>query len=169
MFLLLNILWVILDWSLFLSSPNKDNTNFQILVNAILLLATLMTANLNSEVVFILGMSIFIINLLVSLPMIVMANASDRGISKYKVKNVTNDSNSISKSEYFTLIFPWRSYHFKNVTLNPKFINKYYELQNKEKRNFFEYVTFTFLKEYFYFKSIYSFHIVKREQHRKGY
>ena len=28
MFLLLNILWVILDWSLFLSSPNKDNTNF---------------------------------------------------------------------------------------------------------------------------------------------
>lgn len=30
MFLLLNILWVILDWSLFLNSPNKDNTNFQI-------------------------------------------------------------------------------------------------------------------------------------------
>ena len=60
MFLLLNLLWVVLDWSLFLSSPNKDNTNFQILVNAILLLATLMTANLNSEIVFILGMSIFI-------------------------------------------------------------------------------------------------------------
>lgn len=55
MFLLLNILWVILDWSLFLSSPNKDNTNFQILVNAILLLATLKTVNLNSEIVFILG------------------------------------------------------------------------------------------------------------------
>ena len=51
MFLLLNILWVILDWSLFLSSPNKDNTNFQILVNAILLLATLKTVNLNSEIV----------------------------------------------------------------------------------------------------------------------
>lgn len=79
MFLLLNLLWVVLDWSLFLSSPNKDNTNFQILVNVILLLATLMTANLNSEIVFILGMSIFILNLLVSLPMIVMANASDRG------------------------------------------------------------------------------------------
>lgn len=79
MFLLLNILWVVLDWTLFLSTPNKDNTNFQILTNAILLLATLMTVNLNSEIVFILGMSIFIINLLVSLPMIVMANASDRG------------------------------------------------------------------------------------------
>lgn len=59
MFLLLNLLWVVLDWSLFLSSPNKDNTNFQILVNAILLLATLMTANLNSEIVFVLGMSIY--------------------------------------------------------------------------------------------------------------
>lgn len=75
---------------------------------------------------------------------------------------VHNETNSISKSEYFTLIFPWRSYHFKNVTLNPKFINKYYELQNKEKRNFFEYVTFTFLKEYFYFKSVKSYYIVKR-------
>lgn len=103
MFLLLNILWVILDWSLFLSSPNKDNTNFQILVNAILLLATLMTVNLNSEIVFILGMSIFILNLLVSLPMIVMANASDRVTSEYKVENITNDSNS--KSENITLIF----------------------------------------------------------------
>lgn len=84
MFLLLNLLWVVLDWSLFLSSPNKDNTNFQILVNAILLLATLMTANLNSEIVFILGMSIFILNLLVSLPMIVMANASDRELLNIK-------------------------------------------------------------------------------------
>lgn len=106
MFLLLNLLWVVLDWSLFLSSPNKDNTNFQILVNAILLLATLMTANLNSEIVFILGMSIFILNLLVSLPMIVMANASDRGTSEYKVENSTNESNSISKSENITLTFP---------------------------------------------------------------
>lgn len=84
MFLLLNLLWVVLDWSLFLSSPNKDNTNFQILVNAILLLATLMTANLNSEIVFVLGMSIFILNLLVSLPMIVMANASDRELLNIK-------------------------------------------------------------------------------------
>lgn len=105
MFLLLNLLWVVLDWSLFLSSPNKDNTNFQILVNVVLLLATLMTANLNSEIVFVLGMSIFILNLLVSLPMIVMANASDRGTSEYKVENTTNESNSISKSENITLIF----------------------------------------------------------------
>lgn len=133
MFLLLNILWVVLDWTLFLSTPNKDNTNFQILTNAILLLATLMTVNLNSEIVFILGMSIFIINLLVSLPMIVMANASDRGTSKYEVDNTTNNSNSISKSENITLIFPWRSYHFKHTTLNPKFIEKYYKLQNKKK------------------------------------
>ena len=161
MFLLLNLLWVVLDWSLFLSSPNKDNTNFQILVNVVLLLATLMTANLNSEIVFVLGMSIFILNLLVSLPMIVMANASDRGTSEYKVENTTNESNSISKSENITLIFPWRCYHFKNTTLNPKFIAKYYKLQNK-KRNFFEYVIFTFLKEYFYFKSVKSYYIVKR-------
>lgn len=149
MFLLLNLLWVVLDWSLFLSSPNKDNTNFQILVNAILLLATLMTANLNSEIVFVLGMSIFILNLLVSLPMIVMANASDRGTSEYKVENSTNESNSISKSENITLTFPWRSYNFRNVTLNPKFIENITNYKIKKKETSLNILLLLFLKNIF--------------------
>lgn len=165
MFLILNLLWIVIDWSFFMSSsnPNEDNTNFQILVSFISLLATLMTANINSEIVFVVGMSVFLFNLLVSLPMIFLMNnsISSKKSSEYKAKITTNETNSISENETITLIFPWRGYHFGNTTLNPKFINKYYELQNKEKRNFFEYSTFTLLKEYFYFKSLKSYYIRK--------
>lgn len=163
MFLILNLLWIIIYFTLSFNSPNKDNTNFQILVSFILLLSTLIFANPNSEIVFLFGSSLFILNLFYNLPWILIAN-SDRKRSRYKIKNITNNySNSISEQDnIITLIFPWRSYHFKNTTLNPKFIAKYYKLQNKEKRNFFEYVIFTFLKEYFYFKSVKSYYIRKR-------
>ena len=64
------------------------------------------------------------------------------------------------------IILPFCHHDFSKVTLNPKFVAKYYDLQDR-KRNFTEFITFTFLKEYFYFKSIKSFYLVKREQHRK--
>lgn len=163
MFLFLNLLWIVIYFVLFFNSSNEDNTNFQVLVSFISLLATLIFANPNSEIVFLFGSSLFILNLFYNLPWILIAN-SDRKRSRYKINNITtNCSNSISEQDnIITLIFPWRSYHFKNTTLNPKFIAKYYKLQNKEKRNFFEYVIFTFLKEYFYFKSVKSYYIVKR-------
>lgn len=163
MFLFLNLLLIVIYFVLFFNSPNEDNTNFQVLVSFISLLATLIFANPNSEIVFLFGSSLFILNLFYNLPWILIAN-SDRKRSRYKIKNITtNYSNSISEQDnIITLIFPWRSYQFKNTTLNPKFIAKYYKLQNKEKRNFFEYVIFTFLKEYFYFKSVKSYYIRKR-------
>ena len=163
MFLFLNLLWIVIYFVLFFNSPNEDNTNFQVLVSFISLLATLIFVNPNSEIVFLFGSSLFILNLFYNLPWILIAN-SDRKRSKYKIKNITtNYSNSISEQDnIITLIFPWRSHHFKNTTLNPKFIAKYYKLQNQEKRNFFEYISFTLLKEYFYFKSVKSYYIRKQ-------
>lgn len=161
MFLLLNVLWIIIYFVLFFNSPNEDNTNFQILVSIVLLLSSLIFVNPNSEIVFLFGSSLFVMNLFYNLPWIFIAN-SDRKRSMYKMKNITNDSNSISEAKNITLIFPWRSYNFRNVALNPNFVQEYYKLQNKEKRNFFEYITFTLLKEYFYFKSVKSYYIRKR-------
>ena len=74
-------------------------------------------------------------------------------------------SNYISEQDV-KIILPFCHHDFSKVTLNPKFVAKYYDLQDR-KRNFTEFITFTFLKEYFYFKSIKSFYLVKREQHRK--
>lgn len=74
-------------------------------------------------------------------------------------------SNYISEQDV-KIILPFCHHDFSKVTLNPKFVAKYYDLQDR-KRNFTEFIAFTFLKEYFYFKSIKSFYLVKREQHRK--
>ena len=161
MFLFLNLLWIVIYFVLFFNSPNKDNTNFQVLVSFISLLATLIFANHSSAITMLFGSSVFILNLFYNFPCILIAT-SDRKISKYKIKNTLNDSNSISEAKNITLTFPWRSYNFRNVALNPNFVQEYYKLQNKEKRNFFEYITFTLLKEYFYFKSVKSYYIVKR-------
>lgn len=73
-------------------------------------------------------------------------------------------SNYISEQDV-KIILPFCHHDFSKVTLNPKFVAKYYDLQDR-KRNFTEFIAFTFLKEYFYFKSIKSFYLVKREQHR---
>ena len=78
---------------------------------------------------------------------------------------VHNETNSISKNDK-RLILPFCKCDFSKVTLNPKFVAKYYDLQDR-KRSFTEFITFTFLKEYFYFKSLKSFYLVKREQNRK--
>ena len=78
---------------------------------------------------------------------------------------IHDESDSISKNDK-RLMLQFCKSDFSKVTLNPKFVAKYYDLQDR-KRNFTEFITFTFLKEYFYFKSIKSFYLVKREQHRK--
>ncbi len=78
---------------------------------------------------------------------------------------VHNETNSISKNDK-RLILPFCKCDFSKVTLNPKFVAKYYDLQDR-KRSFTESITFTFLKEYFYFKSFKNFYLVKREQNRK--
>ena len=160
MFLFLNLLWIVIYFLLFFNSPNEDNTNFQVLVSFILLLATLIFANHSSAITMLFGSSVFILNLFYNFPWILIAT-SDRKNSKYKIKNILNNSNSISETKNITLTFPWRSYNFRNVALNPNFVQEYYKLQNKEKRNFFEYISFTLLKEYFYFKSFKSYYIKK--------
>ena len=78
---------------------------------------------------------------------------------------IHDESDSISKNDKI-LMLQFCKCDFSKVTLNQKFVDKYYDLQGR-KRNFTEFITFTFLKEYFYFKSIKSFYLVKREQHRK--
>lgn len=85
--------------------------------------------------------------------------------ASYKIDNKFN----FISEPYILLSFPWGKYDFSKVTLNQKFIVKYYELQNKS-RSFLEFLIFTFLKEYFYFKSVISFYLVSKEKkHRKDY
>ena len=66
--------------------------------------------------------------------------------ASYKIDNKFN----FISEPYILLSFPWGKYDFSKVTLNQKFIVKYYELQNKS-RSFLEFLIFNFLKGIFLF------------------
>ena len=163
MIIALNILAFV--FLLFLvKSPNKGITSFQFMLPSIVIIvdniveATYNPAYLSTSWFQIL----FVCNLFLWLFIGVSSDSQES--ASYK----DNKFNFISEP-YIVLNFPWGKYDFSKVTLNQKFIVKYYELQNKS-RSFLEFLIFTFLKEYFYFKSVVSFHLVSKEKkHRKDY
>ena len=159
-FILLNILIFIILISVWFN-PNGSFTNFQYF-----------------SILFLIYGSIFFIKSLSSIFLIFFCpmfngvlwsaiSLSGRYCNDSDKISVTvhNETNSISKNDK-RLILPFCKCDFSKVTLNPKFVAKYYDLQDR-KRSFTESIIFTFLKEYFYFKSFKSFYLVKREQNRK--
>ena len=164
MIIALNILAFI--FLLFLvQSPNKGITSFQFMLPSIVIVvdniaeATYNPAYLNTAWFQIL----FGCNILLWLFIGVSSDSQES--ASYKIDNKFN----FISEPYILLNFPWGKYDFSKVTLNQKFIIKYYELQNKS-RSFLEFITFTFLKEYFYFKSVMSFRLISKEKkNRKDY
>lgn len=147
------------------TSPNKGITVFQFMIPTIIIgIDNIVEATYNPAYLSTSWFQIlFVCNLLLWL-FIGVSSDSQESVS-YKIDNKFN----FISEPYIVLNFPWGKYDFSKVALNQKFIIKYYELQNKSK-NFSEFLIFTFLKEYFYFKSVVSFHLVSKERkHRKDY
>lgn len=159
-FILLNILIFIILISVWFN-PNGSFTNFQYFCILFLIYgSTIFVKSLSS--IFL----IFFCPMFNGILWSVISFSSHFCNDSDKISvTIHDESDSISKNDK-RLILPFCKCDFSKVTLNPKFVTKYYYLQNR-KRNFTEFITFTFLKEYFYFKSIKSFYLVKREQHRK--
>ena len=146
-FILLNILIFIILISVWFN-PNGSFTNFQYFCILFLIYGSPIFAKSLSSVFLIFFCSIF------------------NGVLWFVIPFSSHFCyDSISKNDK-RLILQFCKCDFSKVTLNPKFVAKYYDLQDR-KRSFTEFITFTFLKEYFYFKSLKSFYLVKREQHRK--
>ena len=144
------------------TSPNKGITSFQFMLPSIIIVVdNIVEATYNPAYLSTTWFQIlFGCNILLWL--FIGVSSDSQKSASYKINNKFN----FISEPYILLNFPWGKYDFSKVTLNQKFIIKYYELQNKNK-SFSEFLTFTFLKEYFYFKSVYSFHLVKREKHGK--
>ena len=165
-FILLNILIFIILISVWFN-PNGSFTNFQYF-----------------SILFLIYGSIFFIKSLSSIFLIFFCpmfngvlwsaiSLSGRYCNDSDKISVTvhNETNSISKNDK-RLILPFCKCDFSKVTLNPKFVAKYYQLEklnSKIKSKFSNFIIRTFLQEYFYFKSVYSFCLIKREKHRKDY
>ena len=158
---ILNLLFLLF----FLKSPNKGLTSFQFIMGSIHMFIDPFIehiyTDLANNVIF---RSLFLVNFMLWFWIDGTSEITEK--ASYKAEN---KSNSISEP-YIVLNFPWQKCDFSKVALNPKFIARYYELQQNEKSNFLEFITFTFLKEYFYFKSVISFYLVSKEiKNRKDY
>lgn len=156
-FILLNILIFIILISVWFN-PNGSFTDFQYFCILFLIYGSVIFAKSLPSVFLIFFCSIFngILWVIVSLSGHLCYDSDKISVT------IHDESDSISKNDK-RLMLQFCKCDFSKVTLNQKFIIKYYELQNKNK-SFSEFLTFTFLKEYFYFKSVYSFHLVKREK-----
>lgn len=159
-FILLNILIFIILISVWFN-PNGSFTDFQYFCILFLIYGNSIFVNSLQSVFLIFFCSIFNGILWAIIP---LSGHLCYDSDKISV-TIHDESDSISKNDK-RLMLQFCKCDFSKVNLNPKFVAKYYDLQDR-KRNFTEFITFTFLKEYFYFKSIKSFHLVKREQHRK--
>lgn len=165
-FILLNILIFIILISVWFN-PNGSFTDFQYFCILFLIYGSVIFAKSLPSVFLIFFCSIFngILWVIVSLSGHLCYDSDKISIL------VHNESDSISKNDKI-LILPFCKCDFSNVTLNPKFVAKYYQLEkskSKIKPKFSNFVIRTFLQEYFYFKSIKSFYILKREQNRKDF
>lgn len=147
------------------TSPNKGITVFQFMIPTIIIgIDNIVEATYNPAYLSTSWFQILFVCKLLLWLFIGVSSDSQESVS-YKIDNKFN----FISEPYIVLNFPWGKYDFSKVALNQKFIIKYYELQNKSK-NFSEFLIFTFLKEYFYFKSVVSFHLVSKERkHRKDY
>ena len=165
MIITLNILAFV--FLLFLvKSPNKGITGFQFMLPSIVIVVdNIVEATYNPAYLSTAWFQIlFACNILLWL-FIGVSSDSQESVS-YKIDNKFN----FISEPYILLNFPWRKCDFSKVTLNPKFVAKYYQLEklkSKIKPKFSNFIIRTFLQEYFYFKSVYSFCLVKREKHRK--
>lgn len=151
-----------------IKSPNKGVTSFQFIMSSIFLFIDPFTESVFGSFDFITGCifrGLFIANLILWL--LIGGLPNDKEETTYKIEN---NFNFISEP-YIVLNFPWGKCDFSKVTLNPKFVVKYYQLEKLEARvkpKFSNFVIRTFLQEYFYFKSVFSFYLIKREKYRKG-
>ena len=167
MVIALNILAFI--FLLFLvKSPNKGITSFQFMLPSIVIIVdNIVEATYNPAYLSTAWFQILFGCIILLWLFFVLGFDSQKSAS-YKINNKFN----FISEPYILLNFPWGKYDFSKVTLNPKFVAKYYQLEkskSKIKPKFSNFVIRTFLQEYFYFKSIKSFYILKREQNRKDF
>lgn len=166
-FILLNILIFIILISVWYN-PNGNFTNLQFFTLLVAFFGTLFFLKDLSHHES--SLSIFLNSLCLSSNSLLFSVVSKLKFTEKSNKSsliIYNESDSITKKEN-EILLPFYENDFSKVSLNPKFVTKYYELQHK-KRNFLEVLTFALLAEYFYFKSLKSFYLVKREQNKKDY
>ena len=127
------------------TSPNKGITSFQFMLPSIVIVVdNIVEATYNPAYLSTAWFQIlFGCNILLWL--FIGVRSDSQGSASYKIDNKFN----FISEPYILLNFPWGKYDFSKVTLNPKFVAKYYQLEkskSKIKPKFSNFVIRTFYK-----------------------
>lgn len=152
MFAITNILLTFAFYFVYMKSPNGRPTATQIFLLALFSSLSILLIPNSSALSFSLGAAALLMNF-ITYAIICLATTLPvlfgDGVScshKFRAEN----------SDY-RLIFPWYHCDYSHVAVNTEYIKRHYHLQTKKNKTMTERLMFSYLQEYFYFKSVQSF------------
>ena len=155
MFALVNIVLSFSFYFVYMLSPNERPTDTQICLLANLSSLSLLLIPNSSTLSFCIGAAALLMNFIV-FGVICLATTIPVlfGDSGFPVQ--CSHRFRVGDSE-LKLVFPWYECDFDHVEVNPKFVLRYHQLRKQEHKTMIEGIVFSYLQEYFYFKSVQSF------------
>lgn len=155
MFAFTNILLAFSFYFVYIASPNGRPTETQIYLLALASLLSVFLAPNSSELTVFIGAAILLTNF-ITYAIICLATTLPVlfGDIGYEVR-CTHTFN-VEDTE-LTLVFPWYNCNYAHVNVNPDYVKRHYHLRTKKNKTMIESLMFSYLQEYFYFKSVQSF------------
>lgn len=155
MFALINIVLSFSFYFVYIKSPNERPTATQICILATLSSLSLFLLPNSSTLSFCIGAGLLLSNGIIY-GVICLATTIPVLFGDPGFPVQCSHRFRVGESE-LKLIFPWYKCNFEHVTVEPKFVLRYHQLQNQKNKTAIEGIVFSYLQEYFYFKSVQSF------------
>jgi len=157
MFALINIVLSFSFCFVYMLSPNGRPTATQICLLATLSVLSLLLIPNSSTLPFSMGATALLMNFIVFVIIYLATNMTVLfGDPGFPVQ--CSHRFRVGDSEP-KLVFPWYKCNFDHVKVNPEFVLQFHQLQKQEHKTAIEGIVFSYLQEYFYFKSVQSFFI----------
>lgn len=155
MFAITNILLSYAFYFVYIKSPNGRPTATQILLLALISSLSILLLPNSSGLSFSIGAAALLMNF-ITYAIICLATTLPVlfGDIGYEVR--CSHTFNVEDTE-LTLVFPWYNCNYAHVNVNPDYVKRHYHLQTKKNKTMTERLMFSYLQEYFYFKSVQSF------------
>lgn len=155
MFAFVNLLLSFSFYFVYIKSPNGRPTATQIYILALFSILSILLIQNSSVLSFCIGAAALLMNFTVY-PIICMATTLPVLFGDFGREVSCSHTFEIDGSE-LKLKFPWYKCNYDRVQVKPEFVQRYCHLQTKTNKTLTEEIMFSYLQEYFYFKSVKSF------------
>ena len=155
MFAIINIVLSFSFCFVYMLSPNERPTATQICLLATLSVLSILLIPKSSALSFSMGAAALLMNFILFGIICLATNITVLfGDPGFPVQ--CSHRFRVGDSE-LKLVFPWYKCNFDYVKVNPEFVIRFHQLQKQERKTIVEGIVFSYLQEYFYFKSVQSF------------